>query len=70
MLSSTDALEGFSLKEMFKQVFKHHGVDVVEEYIMVGTSKTTPPLEQVETEVDIPRTDRGINQIHDAATTP
>lgn len=49
MLSSTDALEGFSLKEMFKQVFKHHGVDVVEEYIMVGTSKTTPPLEQVET---------------------
>ena len=49
MLSSTDALEGFSLKEMFNQVFKHHGVDVVEEYIMVGTSKTTPPLEQVET---------------------
>ncbi len=49
MLSSTDALEGFSLKEMFQQVFKHHGVDVVEEYIMVGTSKTTPPLEQVET---------------------
>ena len=49
MLSSTDALEGFSLKEMFKQVFKRHGVDVVEEYIMVGTSRTTPPLEQVET---------------------
>jgi RsiW-degrading membrane proteinase PrsW (M82 family) len=49
MLSSTDALEGFSLKQMFQQVFKHHGVDVVEEYIMVGTSKTTPPLEQVET---------------------
>ena len=49
VLSSTDALEGFSLKQMFQQVFKHHGVDVVEEYIMVGTSKTTPPLEQVET---------------------
>jgi protease PrsW len=49
MLSSTDALEGFSLKQMFQQVFKRHGVDMVEEYIMVGTSKTTPPLEQVET---------------------
>src|SRR3984957_6507438 len=49
MLLSADALEGFSLKQMFQQVFKHHGVDVVEEYIMVGTSKTTPPLEQVET---------------------
>ena len=36
-------------KEMFKQVFTHHGVDAVEEYIMVGTSRTTPPLDQVET---------------------
>jgi RsiW-degrading membrane proteinase PrsW (M82 family) len=49
MLSSTDALEGFSLKEMFKQVFTRHGTDAVEEYIMVGTSRTTPPLDQVET---------------------
>ena len=49
MLSSTDALEGFSLKEMFKQVTTRHGVDAVEEYIMVGTSRTTPPLDQVET---------------------
>jgi RsiW-degrading membrane proteinase PrsW (M82 family) len=49
LLSSTDALEGFSLKEMFRQVFTRHGVDVVEEYIMVGTSRTTPPLDQVET---------------------
>jgi RsiW-degrading membrane proteinase PrsW (M82 family) len=49
MLSSTEALEGFSLKEMFKQVFTHHGTDAVEEYIMVGTSRTTPPLDQVET---------------------
>ena len=48
-LSSTDALEGFSLKEMFKQVFTRHGTDAVEEYIMVGTSRTTPPLDQVET---------------------
>ena len=49
ILSSTDALEGFSFKEMFKQVFKKHGVDMVEEYIMCGTSRTTPPLDQVET---------------------
>jgi RsiW-degrading membrane proteinase PrsW (M82 family) len=48
-LASTDALEGFSLKEMFKQVTTRHGVDTVEEYIMVGTSKTTPPIELVET---------------------
>jgi RsiW-degrading membrane proteinase PrsW (M82 family) len=48
-LASTDALEGFSLKEMFRQVFTRHGIDAVEEYIMVGTAKTTPPLEQVET---------------------
>jgi RsiW-degrading membrane proteinase PrsW (M82 family) len=30
-------------------VFTKHGVDAVEEYIMVGTTKTTPPIEQVET---------------------
>ncbi len=48
-LSSTDALEGFSLKEMFKEVFTRRGADAVEEYIMVGTSRTTPPLDQVET---------------------
>ncbi len=48
-LASTDQLEGFSLKEMFKEVFTRRGADAVEEYIMVGTSRTTPPLEQVET---------------------
>jgi RsiW-degrading membrane proteinase PrsW (M82 family) len=48
-LASTDKLEGFSLKEMFKEVFKRRGADAVEEYIMVGTSRTTPPLELVET---------------------
>ena len=48
-LASTDQLEGFSLKEMFKEAFTKHGADAVEEYMMVGTSKTTPPLDLVET---------------------
>jgi hypothetical protein len=34
------------------------------------TERIRLPLEQAETEVDIPRTDRGIDQFHDAATTP
>ncbi|MGB7264879.1 MAG: PrsW family intramembrane metalloprotease [Terracidiphilus sp.] len=48
-LASTEQLEGFSLKEMFKEVFARRGADAVEEYIMAGMSKTTPPLDLVET---------------------
>ena len=48
-LASTDTLEGFSLGQMFSEVFKKHGTDAVEEYLMVGASKTTPPIELVET---------------------
>lgn len=48
-LASTDKLEGFSLREMFSEVFKRRGGDAVEEYFMVGAEKTTPPLELVET---------------------
>ena len=48
-LASTDRLEGFSLGEMFSEVFKRRGHDAMEDYIMVGTVKTTPPLELVET---------------------
>jgi RsiW-degrading membrane proteinase PrsW (M82 family) len=48
-LASTDKLEGFSLSQTFSQAFSHHGADAIEEYMMVGSARTTPPLESVET---------------------
>jgi RsiW-degrading membrane proteinase PrsW (M82 family) len=48
-LASTETLEGFNLKDMFSEVFKRRTPDEVEDYLLVGTSKTTPPLELVET---------------------
>lgn len=48
-LASTESLEGFSLKDMFSEVFKRRGSEAVEDYILCGTSKTTPPIELVET---------------------
>ncbi len=47
--ASTESLEGFSLPQMFSEVFKRRGNEAVEEYILVGTAKTTPPIELVET---------------------
>lgn len=48
-LASTDKLEGFSFKEIFKETFAKHGADAVEEYLGVGTPRSTPPLEMVDT---------------------
>jgi Predicted membrane protein len=48
-LASTEDLEGFSLKEMFSDVFKRRTAQEVEDYILVGTTKTTPPIDVVET---------------------
>ncbi len=48
-LASTEDLEGFSLGQMFSEVFKRRSGDDVEDYLLVGTSKTTPLLEVVET---------------------
>jgi RsiW-degrading membrane proteinase PrsW (M82 family) len=48
-LASTDKLEGFSLKQTFGQAFSKHGADDVEQYMMVGSALTTPPIELVET---------------------
>jgi len=48
-LASTDKLEGFSLKELFKDTFTRRGADEVIDYMMVGSSRTTPPLELVDT---------------------
>src|SRR5205823_6830123 len=48
-LASTDQLEGFSLKEMFSEVFKKRTHEEIEEYFIVGTSRTTPPITEVQT---------------------
>ena len=48
-LASTDKLEGFSLSQTFGQAFSKHGADDVEDYMMVGSARTTPPIELVET---------------------
>lgn len=48
-LASTDKLEGFSLGQTFSETFKRHGSDAVEEYMMVGSSRTTPQIDVVET---------------------
>jgi len=48
-LASTEQLEGFSLGQMFSEVFKKRSAEQVEDYILVGSAKTTPPIELVET---------------------
>lgn len=48
-LASTDKLEGFSLKEMFSDAFKKRTTEELDEYFVVGTSKTTPRIEDVQT---------------------
>jgi protease PrsW len=48
-LASTDKLEGFSLGQTFSETFKRHGADAVEEYMMVGSARTTPAIDVVET---------------------
>jgi protease PrsW len=48
-LTSTDKLEGFSLAELFSEVFKGRKEGEIEEYFGIGTSKTTPPLEEIKT---------------------
>jgi protease PrsW len=48
-LTGVEKLEGFKLGEMFSEVFKKHSDKEVEEYFTVGTEKTTPAIENVET---------------------
>ena len=48
-LASTEELEGFSLPQMFSEVFKRRSADDVEDYILAGTLRTTPPIDVVET---------------------
>ncbi len=48
-LTSTDKLEGFSLTAMFSEVFKGRKPGEVEDYLIVGTPKTTPHIDDVQT---------------------
>jgi RsiW-degrading membrane proteinase PrsW (M82 family) len=48
-LASTESLEGFSLKQMFSEVLRRRSEDEIEDYLLVGTSKTTPPIDVVQT---------------------
>lgn len=48
-LASTEKLEGFSLSEMFSEVFKKRTPEEVEDYFVVGTTRTTPPIDEVPT---------------------
>lgn len=48
-LASTDKLEGFSLRELFQETFTKRGAEAVEDYLAVGSPRTTPPLEMVDT---------------------
>src|SRR5579872_120564 len=48
-LTSTEKLEGFSLTTMFSEVFKGRKRGEIEDYFVVGTSKTTPALDEVQT---------------------
>jgi RsiW-degrading membrane proteinase PrsW (M82 family) len=48
-LTSTEKLEGFSLATMFSEVFKARKPGEIEDYFVVGTTKTTPPLDEVQT---------------------
>jgi RsiW-degrading membrane proteinase PrsW (M82 family) len=48
-LTSTDKLEGFSITAMFSEVFKGRKPGEVEDYLIVGTPKTTPHIDDVQT---------------------
>ncbi|HEV8146344.1 MAG TPA: PrsW family glutamic-type intramembrane protease [Bryobacteraceae bacterium] len=48
-LTSTEKLEGFSVSKMFSELFKKRKPGELEEYFLVGTTKTTPPIEEVQT---------------------
>jgi RsiW-degrading membrane proteinase PrsW (M82 family) len=48
-LASTEQLEGFSLGQMFSDVFKKRSPEQVEDYLLVGSAKTTPSIDVVET---------------------
>lgn len=46
-LAGTQDLEGFSLRDMFGEVFKHRTEDELDDYLVCGTPQTTPALHDV-----------------------
>lgn len=44
-----EKLEGFSLRDLFVDIFKRHSYDEVEVLFTVGTATTTPPIEATDT---------------------
>jgi RsiW-degrading membrane proteinase PrsW (M82 family) len=48
-VAGTEDLEGFSLKDMFSEVFKKRTPEEMEDYFIVGTSRTTPTIQEVHT---------------------
>ena len=48
-LANTEKLEGFSLKEMFSEVFRKRSEEEIDEYFIAGTSRTTPAIDEVPT---------------------
>jgi RsiW-degrading membrane proteinase PrsW (M82 family) len=47
--SGLERLEGFSLANLFSQVFKRHTPEEIEEHFVAGTRATTPALSEVKT---------------------
>src|SRR5438552_9577700 len=47
--AGTEKLEGFSWKQMFSQTFQRRTVAEMEDYLAVGTVRTTPALAEVQT---------------------
>ncbi len=47
--AGVEKLEGFSLKDMFSEVFRKHSREEIEEYFTVGTPSTTPSIETIDT---------------------
>lgn len=48
-LASVEKLEGFSLAGMFSEAFTRRTADELDAYFLVGTARTTPPIEEVTT---------------------
>ncbi len=48
LAAGVERIEGFSVRDMFSEVFKRRTQEEIEEYFAVGTAHTTPPLTQID----------------------